>query len=516
MKSLSNSSPLLALLAFFIFSLVGQAQTKKLKRPSSRVGVNSVDTFVRESFDLYDKVYMYDGYAQAGTPLSDEDIDVLEQALDDVTGLSDSAPDILSDIDGIGVLKQSKATLQINRAKKALKYSIKTSKELLLNQQKGGSSEEETETTSEQDNNSSDSTIKTSEQSNENTGDETPNEPKTLEVYSKFDFVPGDKQLFFDDFSNDFIGDFPAMWNTNGNGEVVTLGDSSTKWLELKPGYNIFYIPDVPELPEEYTIEFDTRVVGIDYRTSSSGRLSVLLSDDPKFKTGDNYVRTSIPYVQYVASGISMNNHINRTNGGINSSIKADIRKAVLEQPHFSIAVNKQRFRLWVNETKYVDIPRIMPTETRVTTLKFKLEGFKDTKERLFLGNLKVAEGGVDLRRQLISEGRISTNGILFDSGSANIKPESMGIIRQIYQVLQQDATINLKIVGHTDSDGADDANMRLSKDRADAVKTALMTVYGVANNRLSTEGKGETEPVAENTDLDGKAKNRRVEFIKQ
>lgn len=339
---------------------------------------------------------------------------------------------------------------------------------------------------------------------------------KNIQVYSKFDYVPGDKQLFFEDFASDFVGDFPSKWNTNGSGEVVTLGDSSEKWLEMKPGSNIFYIPDVPELPEEYTIEFDTRVVGVDRQTSSAAKLNVILSDESGFKYGNNYVRASIPFVQYLPPSITMKNHMSNGGGDINSSIKADIRAAVLDRPHFSIAVNKERFRLWVNETKYVDIPRIMPTETKVTALKFRMGGFKDNDERLFIGNLKVAEGGVDLRRKLISEGKVSTNGILFDSGSANIKPESMGIIRQIYQVLQQDTSINLKIVGHTDADGGDEANLTLSKSRAEAVKNALVNVYSVDGARLSTEGKGELEPVADNTTSEGKAQNRRVEFIKQ
>ncbi|MDT0606891.1 OmpA family protein [Croceitalea rosinachiae] len=512
MRTLLKSN-LLSLLAIFIFFISANAQTKKLKRPSSRVGVSSIDQFVRESFDLYDKVYMYDGYAKAGTPLSDEDIDVLEQALDDVTGLSDSAPDILSDIEGIGVLKQSKATLQINRAKKALKYSIKTSKELLLNKH-NEETEEEAPTTSEQGNDTSNSPNNTS--SEDNVDDNVPSQTKTLEVYSKFDYVPGDKQLFFDDFSNDFIGDFPAKWNTNGTGEIVTLGDSQQKWLELKSGYNIVYIPDVPVLPEEYTIEFDTKVIGIDRQTSSNAGLEILLSDDPKFNSGDNHVRAWIPYGQYGAFDIRMRNYINRGGGDINSALKADIRKAVLESPHFSIAVNKQRLRLWVNEKKYVDIPRIMPNEKRVTTLKFNLNHFKDGKERLFITNVKVAEGGVDLRRKLISDGKVSTNGILFDSGSNNLKAESMGIIRQISQVLQQESGMSLKIVGHTDADGADDTNMKLSKDRAEAVKNALVNIYDVDSNRLSTEGKGESEPVADNNSANGKAQNRRVEFIKQ
>ncbi|RNC92766.1 MAG: OmpA family protein [Allomuricauda sp.] len=339
--------------------------------------------------------------------------------------------------------------------------------------------------------------------------------PKTIEVYSKFDFVPGDKQLFFDDFGNEFIGDFPSKWNTNGGGELVTLGESSQKWLELKSGYSLFYIPDVAQLPEEYTIEFDIAGVGLTRKTSSTAKLGIYISDDDAFKRGDNFAHALIPFCQYSAIGITIENHINRKRE-IYSTVQADLRNEILENPHISIAVNKNRYRLWVNEVKYIDVPRFVPSGSVLKTIKFHANGFNDETEQVFLTNLKVAEGGVDLRRKLIAEGKISTNGILFDSGSANIKPESMGIIRQIYQVLQQDASINLKIVGHTDADGADDTNLALSKNRADAVKNALVNVYQVDGNRLSTEGKGELEPVADNTTPEGKAQNRRVEFIKQ
>ena len=352
-----------------------------------------------------------------------------------------------------------------------------------------------------------------------NAGGSLPNAPdagtKTIEVYSKFDYVPGDKPLFFDDFAEDFIGDFPAKWNTNAGGEIVTLGDSPQKWLGLKSGYNIFYIPNAPQLPEEYTIEFDIATVGLDRQTSSTSRLVVMLSDDEKFGDGQNFAIVELPFCQYSPIGVTVRNRVNGKQE-IRSTVKADLRDEVLDYPHISIAVNKQRFRLWVNEVKYIDVPQLVTSGAVLNTLKFHANNFKDGKEQVFISNLKVAEGGVDLRRKLIAEGKISTNGILFDSGSANLKPESMGIIRQIYQVLQQDASINLKIVGHTDSDGADETNLKLSKSRADSVKNALITVYGVDSGRLTTEGKGELEPIAENTSPEGKAQNRRVEFIKQ
>lgn len=339
--------------------------------------------------------------------------------------------------------------------------------------------------------------------------------PKTLEVYSKFDYVPGDKPLFFEDFSNDFIGDFPAKWNTNAGGEVVTLGDSNEKWFEMKSGYNLYSIPDISDLPEDYTIEFDIEAVGLSRHTSSTAKLAVYLSDDDKFKEGANFVQAHIPFCQYSPVGITVENRINNKRE-IYSTIKADIREEILNRPHISIAVNQERFRIWVNQVKYADVPRLVPSGAVLNTLKFHLNNFKDGQERVFITNLNVKEGGVDLRRKLISEGKISTNGILFDSGSANLKPESMGIIRQIYQVLQQDGSINLKIVGHTDADGGDEANLTLSKNRAESVKNALVSVYGVDSTRLTTKGKGELEPVAENSSAEGKAQNRRVEFIKQ
>ncbi|MCB0400068.1 MAG: OmpA family protein [Winogradskyella sp.] len=491
------------------------AQTKKLKRPTNRVGVTSVDNFVQESFDLYDKVYKYDGYAASGKSLEDEDLDVLEEALEEMTALSDSAPDIINDLDGVGVLKQGKATLQMNRAKKALSYSIKTAKELLLGQREREPENEDDSTKSNEE--SDNETTSNSDNDDEEEIEEAPsNVSDGLEVYSKYDFVPGDKLLFFDDFSNDFIGDLPSKWNTNGSGNIVKFNKVEGNWFELKAGYRLYAIPDLSQLPEDYTIEFDILTSGLSNQTSSGARLHVILSDSNTFTNGrTNHVSVSIPFGQYAPFDIDTYNYFNGKGGMINAGLSADIRDEVQNQPHIAISVTKQRYRLWVNEVKYVDIPRFIEELNVLNYLKFHVYGLKDGEERVFIKNIKVAEGGVDLRRKLMSEGKISTNGILFDSGSANIQPQSLGIVRQISQVLMQDSSIKLNIVGHTDSDGSDDSNLKLSKDRAEAVKTALVNIYNISADRLTTDGKGETEPVADNGTADGKAQNRRVEFVK-
>ena len=340
--------------------------------------------------------------------------------------------------------------------------------------------------------------------------------PKSLNVYSKFDFVPGDKLLFVDDFSNDFIGDFPSKWNTNGGGEMVTIDGSSNKWFAINPGSFVVPITDF-SLPEEYTIELDVRFLNLTNQTSSVVEAQFISAENANLSNRDAFAMTDLNPVQYIAVGPEIRNKFPGDPDPIRNQMKSDFRNVYKEEMHISIAVNKNRYRFWINETKIFDVPQLIKDPSKINNFKIFMRGLNlDKGERMLISNLKIAEGGVDLRRKLMAEGKISTNGILFDSGSANIKPESMGIIRQIYQVLQQDASINLKIVGHTDADGSEDSNLTLSQKRAAAVKEALVSVYGVDSSRLSSEGKGESEPVGDNSTLDGKAQNRRVEFIKQ
>ena len=139
----------------------------------------------------------------------------------------------------------------------------------------------------------------------------------------------------------------------------------------------------------------------------------------------------------------------------------------------------------------------------------------RDGIDHVYVRDFKIAASGIDLRSQLLNEGRFSTTGILFNSGSDQIKPESNGVLKLIADALQQNTSLNLNIIGHTDADGNEGNNLKLSQQRAISVKNILVSQFYIANNRLQTEGKGETEPVDENTTTEGKANNRRVEFVK-
>jgi outer membrane protein OmpA-like peptidoglycan-associated protein len=133
-----------------------------------------------------------------------------------------------------------------------------------------------------------------------------------------------------------------------------------------------------------------------------------------------------------------------------------------------------------------------------------------------YISNIKVATGKPDTRHKLIEEGKFSTTGILFDNASAVIKSESAGVLKEIGTTLAENASVKIKIIGHTSSDGDDAANMELSKQRASAVKEYLVKEFSIDAARIETEGKGETKPVGDNKTKEGKAQNRRVEFVKQ
>ncbi len=340
--------------------------------------------------------------------------------------------------------------------------------------------------------------------------------PKTIEVYSKFDFVPGDKPLFFDNFNDEFMGDFPSKWNTNGSGEVVTVGSIPGKWYSV--ANRSLTVPNLSTvLPEDFTIEFDIKATNLTPSTSSVAVLEIYLSETPNLSTNENRVFASLGFCQYTPVGVRVHNSFKGDPAPISNTMQQDFREIYKDVVHVSIAVNKNRYRLWLNQIKVVDLPQFIVKPELINYVKFYVKGIdkQKKKEQVLISNLKIAEGGVDLRRKLMAEGKISTNGIRFNSGSADILPQSMGIIRQISQVLNQDSSMNLNIVGHTDSDGSDESNMKLSKDRAEAVKKALVSVYGISEDRLSSEGKGEAEPVTDNSTAQGKAQNRRVEFIK-
>ena len=186
---------------------------------------------------------------------------------------------------------------------------------------------------------------------------------------------------------------------------------------------------------------------------------------------------------------------------------------------HVSMAINKTRIRVYFDKTKIVDLPMALTAEMRNNFYLCNTYVIPASESGMFVSNIRIASGDVDARsllvKDLLEKGRASTNEILFDVNKDLIKKESFAIINQIGEALKANPTLKIKIVGHTDSDGNAADNLSLSKRRAEAVSSYLINNFGIDEARITTDGKGATVAVADNKTTDGKAKNRRVEFIK-
>jgi OmpA-OmpF porin, OOP family len=338
----------------------------------------------------------------------------------------------------------------------------------------------------------------------------------SFQSYSKFDFVPGEKVIAMEDFTQDAIGDFPAKWNTDASGEVVTIAGQPGRWLKLTRAG--FFTPDfITDLPDNTTMEFDLAVPP----TISAGfpleAVMVQLADVKRpadWQSAPNsFIVTAHPST---SDGVStMVTRQDGTSAAANTARTAQLAAQRGTPVHVSVWRQRQRVRVYMNDEKVWDLPRAVSVSAKLNSIVFFVRG-GCTNCEYYLGNVRVATGAPDTRNKILAEGKWVTHGILFDVGSDRIKPESYGTLKEIAGVLTENADLKVQIVGYTDADGDDAANLDLSKRRAASVKTALTSEFKIDASRMETDGKGESQPVDKNDNPAGKANNRRVEFVKR
>jgi OOP family OmpA-OmpF porin len=340
------------------------------------------------------------------------------------------------------------------------------------------------------------------------TGKETGNQDQpSLQTYSKYDFVPGEKIIFFDDFTAENVGDFPIQWNTTGSGEVVTTNLYDGRWFNITNGRGATTLDEPLVLPDNYTIEFDVvKQKDPNNNNGSDFSFNILSTSKPKdinyglARPGDAAIRFefaySTHYFAYYRDGTP------DLSGNDNFRLLNDKKYRI------SIWVQKERIRLYVDEKKVFDLPKAMSKKYKYNMIRFD-------RGVVMVGNVRVATGFPDMRSKLLTEGKLISYGIYFDVNKDVVKPESYPSIKEIASILKDNPTVNIKIVGHTDSDGDDKSNLDLSKRRAASVKNVLIKDFSIDAARIETDGKGESEPIAKNDSAVNKALNRRVEFIK-
>jgi outer membrane protein OmpA-like peptidoglycan-associated protein len=178
---------------------------------------------------------------------------------------------------------------------------------------------------------------------------------------------------------------------------------------------------------------------------------------------------------------------------------------------HVAIAVKNRQMKVYIDQNRLLVVP-----DVKANYRSIAFGGIGNDQLPIIFKNVKLAEGGkMNMLDKISTDGKIVTHGILFDVNKASIKPESMGVINQIFQLLKDNPDLKFEIGGYTDGDGDETANLKLSEQRAIAVKDQLVAM-GIAGTRLTTKGYGESKPIDSNSTLEGKANNRRVEFTRQ
>jgi len=336
-----------------------------------------------------------------------------------------------------------------------------------------------------------------------------------LKSFSKYDFIPGDQVLFYEDFSQDNIGDFPALWNTNSSGEVVTLNNYPSHWFQVGNGGT--FMPDMKgSFGENFTLEYD-----LVYAPASPTNETQYNIEFISGKGEDEGIDALVPGnggCSFAINGgsVSISGWKDQNYGNVNNTKDVNIlSNSKNEKVRVSFSFQKQRVRFWLNEEKIYDLPKLLGSDLVIDHIRFSTGQTDDQKPFLYITNLRIATGKPDMRSKLLTEGKLVTHGILFDVNSDKIKPESYGTLKEIANVLKENSSVKVKIVGHTDSDGDDASNLDLSKRRAASVKNTLNSEFGIDGSRIETDGKGESQPVTDNNSQEGKANNRRVELIK-
>lgn len=348
--------------------------------------------------------------------------------------------------------------------------------------------------------------------------------PDAVAQNVKSDFVRGSVILFEDDFANEQLGEFPSKWDIS-EGSIETSAINGKKYLHSNAPDSRFspLMENMKSyLPEVFTLEWDEFFC-------KAGDISDFPSDF-NFYDADGSEVGHI-YKRYRPTNPDFYGNYDFKKGGgsddsVTGSFDWDQMKKYIkigQWNHFAISFNKRAIKIYVNGNRFINLPNV------AAPARFEFI-IQDENPYRGVANVVLAAGAVELyerqttnlsaeaaavEKAIEETGKFVTNNILFETGKATLKPESMEEIMKVAEYMKNNPTARFEVQGHTDNQGSDKINDPLSQERAEAVVKALEG-QGVDPFNLRPVGKGSHEPVADNSTEEGRAKNRRVEFIKR
>lgn len=350
-------------------------------------------------------------------------------------------------------------------------------------------------------------------------GAEAPAKPKkqTESAYAKSDFVPGDEIIFDDDFSNERLGEFPSRWDLlGGYAEVGSLeGRKVISFTDDGYGEVQPLMKDQKHfLPDVFTLEFDL-YLGTGEGDGFADNEWSLIFGNPDLPNWNGRVTWVDLWFRPWGGDVTMRWTAQKPNGDDDNAGEKDLSMYNPDSPlkenawnHFAFSFNKRAFKGYVNGLRIINIP-----SAKVSSHFWFLHS--GAYKYGCISNVRMAKGAVPLYDRLASDGKIITYAITFETGKADLKPESMVEINRIAKLMQENPGLEFEVQGHCDATGSDKVNDPLSQKRAEAIVAALVE-QGIAQARLTAVGKGSHQPIASNSTDEGRAKNRRVEFIKK
>lgn len=320
---------------------------------------------------------------------------------------------------------------------------------------------------------------------------------QSLEMtYAKNDFVAGDEIIFEDNLAGEQLGEFPSQWDLiRGTVEVANMNGSNVIFFSSDAMITPLMKNMKNYLPDVFTIEFD-------YWKFPSGLTQTYhldLFDGEKRILELGFGTGTLRWAYQTPS--------NERRSGEEQKVMKTVETDGWN--HLSLSFNQRALKVYINGTRIANIPSMMVSKYLQI---FGTHWQKDY--RAAITNVRIAKGAVPLYDRMMSDGKFITYGITFDVGKSTIKPESMGEINRIVQLMNENPDLKFSVEGHTDATGNAASNQTLSEARSKAIVDKLVEM-GIAADRLTSVGKGQNTPIADNSTDEGRAKNRRVEFVK-
>lgn len=341
---------------------------------------------------------------------------------------------------------------------------------------------------------------------------------------AKSDFVRGSVVVFQDDMKGEQVGEFPSKWDLErGNAEIAKINgeyciamDQADSWIKpLIKGQPKNYLGEV------FTIEYDMLYDDRPKDGASSVEIDIMA---PEFIRDDEIYTFEYNFAydtqDITCSYANLSAADNRDKQGRSTANAGTINDG--KWHHFAVSFNKRALKFYVDGKRVINVPNAKAGAGWVTF--FSSQAPRPT----YLKNVIIAHGAQELydrnatdasadaiAKAIQQTGKFVTNNILFETGKADLKSESMIEIMKVADYMKKNPSARFEVVGHTDNQGSDKINDPLSQKRAEAIVKALEGL-GVDGFNLKATGKGSHEPVADNKTEAGRAQNRRVEFIKK